>query len=125
MSIPSNLLYTESHEWIHTDEEGQLTVGLTAHAQDALGDIIYLELPVIGTVFSTGEPCATVESVKAASDIYAPVAGTIVAVNDAARESPETINGAPYETWLFKIVPESGADTGRLMSTAAYEAAIG
>ena len=101
MSIPSNLKYTQSHEWLRQEADGTVTVGITDHAQEALGDIVFLELPDAGRTVKAGEECAVVESVKAASDIYAPVSGEVVARNDAAVDAPESINQDAYAAWLF------------------------
>jgi glycine cleavage system H protein len=125
MSIPADLKYTESHEWVRTEADGTLTVGITDHAQEALGDIVFLELPEAGRTVAAGEAIAVIESVKAASDIYAPVAGEIVDSNSALVDTPDQVNGAPYDSWLFKIKPAAGASLDRLIDAAAYEKAIG
>src|SRR5579859_1059686 len=125
MSIPADLKYTESHEWIRTEADGTLTVGITDHAQQALGDIVFLELPEAGRQVSAGEAIAVIESVKAASDIYAPVAGEIVASNSALADAPDQVNGAPYESWLFRIKPAGGAALDRLLDADAYAKSIG
>ncbi|WP_322010882.1 glycine cleavage system protein GcvH [Paraburkholderia sp. J12] len=125
MSIPADLKYTESHEWVRTEADGTLTVGITDHAQEALGDIVFLELPEAGRSVSAGDAVAVIESVKAASDIYAPVAGEIVESNSALVDTPDQVNGAPYESWLFKIKPAAGAALDRLIDAGAYEKAIG
>src|SRR5438477_12574210 len=105
MNVPSNLRYTEAHEWVRAESDGTLTVGITDHAQAALGDLVYVELPAVGRVVAAGEACAVVESVKAASDIYAPVAGEIVAGNTALSGTPEVVNEDAYAGWLFKMKP--------------------
>ena len=125
MTTPTDLRYTASHEWVRTESDGSLTVGVTDHAQEALGDVVFLELPEAGRVVAAGEAIAVIESVKAASDIYAPVAGEIIASNEAAVEAPESVNADAYAAWLFKIKPADGADTGALLDAAGYEAAIG
>jgi glycine cleavage system H protein len=125
MSIPADLKYTESHEWVRTEADGTLTVGITDHAQEALGDIVFLELPAAGRTVAAGDAVAVIESVKAASDIYAPVAGEILESNDALADTPDQVNGAPYESWLFKIKPAAGASLDRLIDAAGYEKAIG
>jgi glycine cleavage system H protein len=125
MSIPAELKYTESHEWVRTEADGSLTIGITDHAQEALGDVVFIELPAVGKSVAEGDSIAVIESVKAASDIYAPVAGEIVAINEALASTPDQINGAPYESWLFKIKPATGASTGRLIDAAGYGKAIG
>lgn len=120
MNVPADLKYTESHEWIRTEADGTLTVGITEYAQDALGDIVYVELPAVGKSFGAQQDCAVVESVKAASDIYAPVAGEIIAVNDAVSSAPEEVNKDAYAAWLFKIKPSNLADVDGLLDAAAY-----
>jgi glycine cleavage system H protein len=121
MNVPANLKYTKSHEWIKQEADGTVTVGITDHAQEALGDIVFLELPEAGRTVKAGEECAVVESVKAASDIYAPIAGEIVAKNDAAIDTPESVNQDAYAAWLFKLKPANAADLGGLLDAAAYE----
>ena len=113
MSLPQDLRYTASHEWVRQEQDGALTVGLTNHAQEALGDVIFLELPEIGQACRQDDVCGVIESVKAASDIYSPVSGKVVAVNTAAVDEPGKVNEQPYETWLFRIQP---ADTGELQT---------
>ena len=125
MSIPADLKYTESHEWIRTEPDGTLTVGITDHAQDALGDLVFIELPEVGKTLAAQENCVVLESVKAASDAYAPVAGEVVAVNTPLVESPEALNAAPYESWLFKMKPAAGASLAGLLDAAGYAASIG
>ena len=125
MNTPDDLRYTASHEWVRTEADGTLTVGITDHAQEALGDVVFLELPDAGRRVEAGEAIAVIESVKAASDIYAPVAGEIIASNEAAVDAPESVNADAYAAWLFKIKPADGADTGALLDAAGYEAAIG
>jgi len=125
MTIPANLRYTASHEWIRTEADGTLTIGVTDHAQEALGDVVFLELPEAGRVVAAGEAIAVIESVKAASDIYAPIAGEIVGANQDAIDAPESVNGDAYGTWLFKIKPANAADVDALLDAAGYEAAIG
>jgi glycine cleavage system H protein len=120
MSIPSDLKYTKSHEWVRQEADGTVTVGITDHAQEALGDIVFLELPDTGRTVKAGEECAVVESVKAASDIYAPIAGEVVARNDAAVDAPESVNQDAYAAWLFKLKPSNPAELGALLDAAAY-----
>lgn len=120
MSIPSDLKYTKSHEWLRQEADGTVTIGITDHAQEALGDIVFLELPEAGRTVKAGEECAVVESVKAASDIYAPVAGEVVARNDAAVDAPESVNQDAYAAWLFKLKPSNPAEIGALLDAAAY-----
>lgn len=124
MNIPTTLKYTASHEWIRQEADGTLTVGITDHAQEALGDIVFLELPAAGRVLKAGEACAVVESVKAASDIYAPVSGEIVDNNQAAADAPESVNADPYAAWLFRIKPSNPAELDTLLDAAAYAASL-
>lgn len=121
-NFPANLKYTKSHEWIRVEADGTLTVGVTDHAQEALGDVVFLELPEAGRSVTAGEACAVIESVKAASDIYAPVSGEVVEFNQAAVDAPESVNADAYAAWLFKIRPDAGADLGNLLDAAGYEA---
>jgi glycine cleavage system H protein len=120
MNTPQNLKYTESHEWIKAESDGTWTIGITDHAQEALGDIVFLELPEAGKKYAAGENCAVVESVKAASDIYMPAAGEVIAVNDELANSPEKVNADAYGAWMFRIKPGNAADLGKLMDAAAY-----
>ena len=125
MSVNQTLKYAASHEWVKLEADGTVTVGISDHAQEALGDIVFLELPDAGREVSKEEAIAVVESVKAASDIYAPISGTILARNDAIADTPENINNAPYDNWLFKIQPSDAAQIDALMSAADYAASIG
>lgn len=125
MSLPANLKYTASHEWLRVDADGTVAVGITDHAQAALGDLVFLELPKVGRALAAGEACAVVESVKAASDVYAPVAGEVVAVNDALAQAPEGVNEDAWAAWLFRLKPAAAADTAGLLDAAAYEATLG
>ena len=120
MNVPANLKYAKSHEWSRKEADGSLTIGITDHAQEALGDIVFLELPAVGRVVKAGEECAVVESVKAASDIYAPVSGEIIAVNQPAADTPESVNQDAYTAWLFKIKPSNPAEYDALLDAAAY-----
>jgi glycine cleavage system H protein len=120
MKTPEHLKYTETHEWIKTEADGTLAVGITDHAQEVLGDIVFLELPPVGKRYAQGEACAVIESVKAASDIYIPVAGEVVAANDALVQSPEQVNADAYGAWMFRIKPDNAGDIGSLMDAAAY-----
>ncbi|MEN9490189.1 MAG: glycine cleavage complex lipoylprotein [Pseudomonadota bacterium] len=124
MSIPSNLRYAESHEWARKEPDNTLTIGITDHAQNALGDIVFIELPAIERIVKAGEEVAVIESVKAASDIYAPVAGEIIAVNTAIVDAPDTLNADPYNAWLFKIKPTSLDDIDALLDATGYAKAI-
>ncbi|GEC94264.1 MAG: Glycine cleavage system protein [Pseudomonadota bacterium] len=125
MNIPGNLRYTTSHEWVRVEADGSLTIGVTDHAQEALGDVVFLELPDAGRAVAAGEAIAVIESVKAASDIYAPVAGEIIGSNQEAVDAPEAVNADAYATWLFKLKPANAADVDALLDAAGYEAAIG
>ncbi len=121
MSIPADLKYTPSHEWVRVEADGTLTVGITHHAQDLLGDMVFIENPAAGRTLAKGEECAVVESVKAASDVYAPVAGEVVAANGDVESSPESVNQDAYAAWMFKIKPTNPADVDALLDAAAYQ----
>ena len=125
MSTPNDLRYTASHEWVRVEADGTLTIGITDHAQEALGDVVFLELPEAGRSVAKEEAIAVIESVKAASDIYAPVAGEILEANQAALDAPESVNADAYAAWLFKIKPANAADVDGLLDAAGYEATIG
>jgi glycine cleavage system H protein len=125
MSIPTDLQYTESHEWIRTESDGTLTIGITDHAQEALGDIVFFAVEELGNTVAAGGKVAVIESVKAASDIYAPVAGEIVEANAAVANEPDSVNSAPYDSWLFKIKPAAGGPASKLLDAEAYAKAIG
>ncbi len=119
--IPADLKYTKTHEWARLDPDGSVTVGITDHAQEQLGDMVFVELPELERVVTAGEECAVVESVKAASDVYSPLAGEVVAVNEALTEKPELVNQDPYgEGWLFQLQPGEALDG--LLDAAAYTA---
>ncbi|MES2322726.1 MAG: glycine cleavage system protein GcvH [Pseudomonadota bacterium] len=120
MNIPADLKYTESHEWVRAEADGTVTVGITEYAQDALGDIVFVELPKVGKAYTAGDDAAVVESVKAASDIYAPVSGEVVAVNTAVSDAPDSINADAYSAWLFKIMPSDANAINGLLDAAAY-----
>lgn len=125
MNTPGDLKYTESHEWVRQDSDGNVTIGITDHAQEALGDLVFIELPEVGRTLAPGEACAVVESVKAASDIYAPVAGVVTEANSAVVDAPETINSDAYANWLFKLKPSEPKELGKLLDAAAYAATVG
>jgi len=125
MNIPSDLKYTATHEWIRSEADGTLAIGITDHAQESLGDLVFIELPEKGRKVAASEACAVVESVKAASDIYAPVAGEILAVNAALVDAPEKVNADAYASWLFKLKPANAADVAKLLDAAAYTAVVG
>lgn len=121
-NAPEDLKFTKSHEWVRTNDDGTLTVGITDHAQELLGDLVFVEPPEAGSRISAGDGCAVVESVKAASDVYAPVDGEIVEANDALSDSPEQINEDPYgDGWIFRVAPQSGSATEGLMDAASYQ----
>jgi glycine cleavage system H protein len=124
MNVPADLRYTKSHEWARLADDGLVTVGITDHAQELLGDIVFLELPQAGRRVARGEECAVVESVKAASDIYAPVAGEIVATNQAAVDRPETVNEDAYGAWLFKVRPDDAAQVEDLLDAEGYRQVV-
>ena len=119
--LPSELKYAASHEWLRLEEDGTVTVGITDHAQEALGDVVYVELPEIGTVLSAGDEAGVVESVKAASDVYAPITGEVIAVNERLEDEPEIVNSEPYEDgWFYKLQPVDVAEADELMSAEGY-----
>ena len=120
MNVPSDLKYVDSHEWIRAEPDGTVTIGITDHAQAALGDLVYVELPKPGRKLAAGEACAVVESVKAASDVYAPLSGEVVAANDALSGTPEAVNQDAYAAWLFRLKPSDHAQLGSLLDAAAY-----
>ena len=120
MNIPANLKYTESHEWVRLEADGSVAIGITEFAQDALGDIVFVELPKLGASLTAGKECAVVESVKAAGDVYAPITGEVVAVNDAVVDAPESINADAFSAWMFKIKPANAADIDGLLSAEDY-----
>ena len=122
-NIPAELKYTKSHEWIRSEADGSLTIGITDHAQEALGDLVYVEAPEAGQSFAAGDAAAVVESVKAASDVYAPVAGEVLAGNEALADAPETLNDDAYgEGWIFKLKPDNADDVAGLLSADDYAA---
>ena len=123
MNIPSNLKYTKSHEWVRVEGDGTITVGITDHAQELLGDLVFVELPEVGKEFAAEQDAAVVESVKAASDVYAPISGTVTAVNTSVSDSPEAVNQDAYAAWLFKMKPANNADVDALLDATAYAAA--
>ncbi len=119
--IPADLKYVASHEWVRLEADGSLTIGITDHAQAALGDLVFVETPQAGRTLKAGESCAVVESVKAASDVYAPVAGTVIAANPALTDAPELLNSDPYgEAWLWKLQPADAAELDTLLSADGY-----
>lgn len=125
MNIPQELRYAQSHEWVRVEADGTITVGITDHAQEALGDIVFLELPEAGKVLNAGDSCAVVESVKAASDIYAPISGEIIASNEDLSSAPESVNAGAYDAWLFKMKPNDVDQVNQLLDASAYAKLIG
>jgi len=125
MNTPQDLRYTESHEWVRRDADGTVTIGITDHAQAALGDLVYVELPEVGKKLAARDAAAVVESVKAASDVYAPLAGEVTAVNEALSNAPEQVNADPYGAWLFKLRPADAGAVDQLLDAAGYVAAVG
>ncbi len=121
MSNPENLKYTTSHEWVRTEADGTVSIGITQHAQELLGDMVFVEAPAVGRHLDAREECAVVESVKAAADVYAPVAGTVTEANSELDGSPESINQDPYAAWMFKMKPDNPGDVSALMDAAAYQ----
>jgi glycine cleavage system H protein len=128
MNIPNNLLFAQTHEWVKRGDDGNYWVGISNHAQEALGDILFLKLPDIGSCLKQGQACATIESLKAASDIHAPISGVVAEINAAATENPESINTQPYDVWLFKIQANNEKislnELGLLQSARQYESGI-
>lgn len=126
MNTPEQLKYAlTTHEWVRTEQDGTVTIGITDHAQDALGDIVYVELPAVGTHFATGTEFGLIESVKTASDVYIPMSGTIVAVNTSLDEDPDIINDSPYDKgWLIRLKPDNLADVEGLRSAAQYQQSV-
>ncbi|AZL66409.1 glycine cleavage system protein GcvH [Pseudomonas oryziphila] len=123
--IPAELRFAESHEWARLEADGTVTVGISDHAQQALGDVVFVELAEVGKVFEAGDAAGVVESVKAASDIYAPIGGEVIAVNEELADSPELLNEEPYASWIFKLKPSNPAELDKLLDAAGYKAAIG
>ena len=124
-NIPSDLKYVASHEWLRLEADGTITIGITDHAQDLLGDVVFVELPEVGAVVEADQEVAVVESVKAASDVYAPIAGEVVEINEELVDSPELANEDPYgKAWFFKVKPANPADYDGLMSAEEYESSL-
>ena len=123
--IPAELKYARTHEWLRPEDDGSVTLGISDHAQEALGDLVFVETPEVGRNVAPGEACAVVESVKAASDVYSPIAGEVTAVNEALASQPELLNSDPYgEGWIMKIQPASGIETSELLDAKAYAATL-
>lgn len=123
--IPAELRFADSHEWARLEADGSVTVGISDHAQEALGDVVFVELTEVGTVFAAGDAAGVVESVKAASDIYAPISGEVIAVNEDLSDNPESLNSDPYGAWIFKLKPANPAELDKLLDAAGYKALIG
>ncbi len=121
MSIPKNLKYTSSHEWVRPEDNGTVTIGITDHAQELLGDMVFVELPEIGRKLAHKEECAVAESVKAAADVYNPIAGEVIEINNALEDEPEKINEDAHSAWLFKLKPDNWDDLDSMLDAAAYE----
>ncbi len=121
MDIPTNLKYTKSHEWVRLEDDGTATIGITQHAQELLGDMVFVEIPQVGRKLKQKEECAVVESVKAAADVYAPISGEVTAINSELQSAPEKINQDPYAAWLFKLKPTNTADLDGLFDAAGYQ----
>ena len=124
-NIPADLRFAESHEWARLEADGSITVGISDHAQEALGDVVFVELPEVGKVFKAADTAGVVESVKAASDIYSPVSGEVIAVNEGLADAPEGLNDDSYANWIFKLKPANTAELEKLLDAAGYKAAIG
>lgn len=121
-AIPANLRYASTHEWALLEEDGTVSVGITDHAQEALGDIVYLELPDLNSSLTAGQPIGVVESVKAASDIHAPISGTVIAVNEGLTDAPEGVNSHPYQSWFYRLQPNNPEDLQQLLDADGYQA---
>ncbi|UCV13446.1 glycine cleavage system protein GcvH [Quatrionicoccus australiensis] len=124
-NVPATLKYAASHEWVLLNADGTVTIGITDHAQEALGDLVFVELPEVGATFEAEKEIAVVESVKAAADVYAPIAGEVVEVNQAVVDAPESVNQDAYAAWLFKMKPANVADLDKLLDAAGYQAIAG
>ncbi|HEY5810562.1 MAG TPA: glycine cleavage system protein GcvH [Povalibacter sp.] len=124
-SIPANLKYLDSHEWARVENDGTVTIGISDHAQGALGDLVFVEVPEVGKALNKGGAAAVVESVKAASDVYSPISGEVVAANESLGSAPELVNQDPYgQGWLFKVKPSNKGELDQLLDAAAYEKAL-
>jgi glycine cleavage system H protein len=121
MSTPTELKYSESHEWVRMEIDGTATIGITFHAQEQLGDIVFVQCPDVGRVLKRGEECGVIESVKAAADIYSPLSGEVLAINDELDATPQKINEGAYDAWLFKLRPNDPAEQAQLLDASAYE----
>jgi len=125
MKIPIELKYTAEHLWVKAQDDGTYLAGITDYAQDLLGDIVYVEAPVVGAELSEGKPCGLVESVKAGSDLHAPLSGSVIAINEALQGTPELINENPYTAWIFKLRPSNTAEINALLDAVAYQKILG
>jgi len=125
MKIPEDLSYTSEHLWVRSAENGCCFAGITGYAQDLLGDIVYVEAPVVGKVLRAGTPCGLIESVKTSSDLHAPLDGVVEAINEALQNAPEQINDVPYVAWIFKFRPNNQADSAKLLDAKAYRKLLG
>ncbi|WP_033570710.1 glycine cleavage system protein GcvH [Dickeya undicola] len=124
-NVPAELKYTSSHEWVMAEGNGVYSVGITEHAQELLGDMVFVDLPEVGSTVNAGDDCAVAESVKAASDIYAPISGEVVAINEELEDAPELVNSAPYaEGWLFRIKASDEDELNELLDAAGYQALL-
>lgn len=121
MTTPADLKYSESHEWIRMEPDGTATVGVTFHAQEQLGDVVFIQAPDVGRKVKQGEECGVIESVKAAADLYAPLSGEVTAINQALDTSPQSVNEDPYSAWLFKLKLDDTGELTDLLDAAAYE----
>lgn len=121
MSTPEHLKYSATHQWAHSESDGLVSVGITDHAQAQLGDVVFVDPPAIGRKLKQGEACGVVESVKAASDIYSPVSGEVVAINEALSDAPEKVNEEPYAAWMFRLKPDDAAQMQGLLDATAYQ----
>jgi glycine cleavage system H protein len=124
MSIPADLRYSATHEWIRAEADGSVSIGITHHAQEQLGDIVYVEPPALGRKLNQGDECGVIESVKAAADLYTPIGGEVIAVNSELESAPEKINQDAYAAWLFRVKPNNAAELGGLLDASAYSAVV-
>jgi glycine cleavage system H protein len=120
VTIPSELKYTDTHEWVRSEPDGTVSVGITDHAQEQLGDLVFVESPQVGRKYSKGEECGVIESVKAASDLYSPLSGEVLAVNEELADAPEKINEGAYDAWMFRIRPDDPAELEALLDASGY-----
>lgn len=124
MNIPDHLRYTPFHLWVATQDDGTVLAGITDHAQETLGDIVYVDAPAAGKHIEAGQPCGIVESVKTASDLHAPVSGTVVETNPELQDTPEKINESPYSAWIFRVQPDVAGNPASLLDAASYRALL-